>query len=463
MRASVSVLFIALLSGALAACSSSSAPTCSFDDPPTLQQSAWPKFRHDRQNTGTVVNANVASNPGALRWVFPTLSEAPRGAFTASPVVNNGDALIYIGSIDGTEYAINVADGTQDHGFFLMTPLPIASTALLGLRDGKDAVFVAGGDGHLYAVDPTGTALVTNWPFSFNGYVSASPNLNLTDGTVYAGSLAGVLFAVCPNGIERFGVSTVGVQSSAAIGPDDTVYFGADDHQLRALLQDGTFRWTFATSTSASIVTAPVVEALASSAPGTPIPGAIPTPTPMTAAIYVADLSGTVFKVDSTGRPIAGFDFVGKHNGPVGRIRSSPALAGSTLYFGSDDGNLYAVDTGTGDINWNFQTGAEVVSSPAVATDPDGGAPIVVFGSNDGNVYFVQDNGTSPQGLLKFTIGAPVRSSPAIGTDGTVYVGADDGRVYAIGQPLSAPTPAGSATPQPTPTPTATPGQTPQV
>jgi outer membrane protein assembly factor BamB len=33
----------------------------------------------------------------------------------------------------------------------------------------------------------------------------------------------------------------------------------------------------------------------------------------------------------------------------------------------------------------------------------------------------------------EFSTGGYVRSSPAIGVDGTVYVGSDDARVYAIG------------------------------
>ena len=34
--------------------------------------------------------------------------------------------------------------------------------------------------------------------------------------------------------------------------------------------------------------------------------------------------------------------------------------------------------------------------------------------------------------LWEFETGFPVRSSPAIGSDGTVYVGSDDNKLYAI-------------------------------
>jgi outer membrane protein assembly factor BamB len=81
-------------------------------------------------------------------------------------------------------------------------------------------------------------------------------------------------------------------------------------------------------------------------------------------------------------------------------------------------------------VAWAFPTDGPIVSSPAVATG--GPEPVIVVGSNDGNVYFVLDDGATPTLMATFPIGAAVRSSPAIGADGTVYVGADDGRLYAI-------------------------------
>jgi outer membrane protein assembly factor BamB len=53
----------------------------------------------------------------------------------------------------------------------------------------------------------------------------------------------------------------------------------------------------------------------------------------------------------------------------------------------------------------------------------------VVVGSFDHNIYCL-----SPEGKLKWkiTTGDRVLGIPAIGGDGTVYVGSDDGRFYAI-------------------------------
>ena len=65
---------------------------------------------------------------------------------------------------------------------------------------------------------------------------------------------------------------------------------------------------------------------------------------------------------------------------PTGdRIISSPVFQDSVLYFGGDDGNIYAVDTQTGRQIWKRTTGGPVPSTPAVANGT------VFVGSYDGD------------------------------------------------------------------------------
>jgi PGF-CTERM protein len=49
---------------------------------------------------------------------------------------------------------------------------------------------------------------------------------------------------------------------------------------------------------------------------------------------------------------------------------------GPTVYFGSWDDNLYAVDAGTGSQQWTFETADYVDSSPTVVNDPESGDSI---------------------------------------------------------------------------------------
>jgi hypothetical protein len=53
----------------------------------------------------------------------------------------------------------------------------------------------------------------------------------------------------------------------------------------------------------------------------------------------------------------------------IGRMPSSPAVVDDTVFVGSLDGNLYALDTENGTEKWRFTIGDQIWSSPAVATD----------------------------------------------------------------------------------------------
>jgi glucose dehydrogenase len=128
-------------------------------------------------------------------------------------------------------------------------------------------------------------------------------------------------------------------------------------------------------------------------------------------------------------------------------VKSSPAVENGVVYFGSYSGRFYAVDAVSGKLKWKFQTEGEKRlegkhlngSEPAAETMPDpfdfylsspvlwGGA--VYFGSGDGNVYAL-DVAT---GTLKwkFHTGDVVHASPAI-SDGTLFIGSWDSYFYAL-------------------------------
>ena len=103
-------------------------------------------------------------------------------------------------------------------------------------------------------------------------------------------------------------------------------------------------------------------------------------------------------------------------------VDTRPAVAGGTVYAGSDDGTVYALDTATGGLRWAYTAG-DSVSDPAVA----GGT--VYVGSLDFKVYALD----AATGALRwaYTTGSYVLSSPAV-AGGTVYVGSDYGKVYAL-------------------------------
>lgn len=75
-------------------------------------------------------------------------------------------------------------------------------------------------------------------------------------------------------------------------------------------------------------------------------------------------------------------------------------------------------------LEWNASVGGVIFSSPAIASDGT-----VYVGSNDNKLHAFNSNGTNK---WTFTTGNWVDSTPAIGPDGTVYVGSWDNKLYAI-------------------------------
>jgi surface protein len=110
----------------------------------------------------------------------------------------------------------------------------------------------------------------------------------------------------------------------------------------------------------------------------------------------------------------------------AGEYRSSPAIGfDGTVYVGSDDSRLYALDGNTGNKKWEFVAGGSILSTPAVGVDGT-----IYVGSDDNKLYALSDqNGTKK---WEFVTGDKVRSSPAIGIDGTIYFGSYDDKLYAL-------------------------------
>ena len=125
-----------------------------------------------------------------------------------------------------------------------------------------------------------------------------------------------------------------------------------------------------------------------------------------------------------------------------GPIWGTPAISEGTVYFGSDDHNLYAVEAQSGLLKWKFTTQGIVRSRPAIA---DGK---VYLASDDGYLYAIDtqdgkqiwrtDIGNAMPRDQREHLGTSrptdydyLQSSPAVAY-GQVYVGSLDGNVYAL-------------------------------
>jgi outer membrane protein assembly factor BamB len=169
--------------------------------------------------------------------------------------------------------------------------------------------------------------------------------------------------------------------------------------------------------------------------------GVISTPAISDGTIYFGSNDHNLYALDSANGALR-WKFTTK-----GRITSSPAVADGRVYFESYDSNFYALDAKSGHLVWKFATAGERRFSgrhlhgaePAAEVMPDPfdfflssasiAAGLVYFGSGDGNVYALD----SASGALrwKFLTGNVVHASPAV-ANGTVYVGSWDSYFYAL-------------------------------
>ena len=226
------------------------------------------------------------------------------------------------------------------------------------------------------------------------------------------------------------------VTASPGVGPDGTVYVTSYDHAVYALDgATGAKKWQFLTGDLVST---------------TPAVGA-------NGLVYVGGYDKTLYALDTSGlkkwefktgrgrlQPHArpgrhGLRRVGQGLRPgrrdgQGCAGPSPTTSSATtrplldaksgtLYVGAHDGTVYALDAATGAKRWQYATGNSVESAPALGAD--------------GTLYVGADKLYAlwaASGRVRWTFGSGAHnwSGAAVGADGTVYAGCANGSVYAV-------------------------------
>jgi outer membrane protein assembly factor BamB len=123
-------------------------------------------------------------------------------------------------------------------------------------------------------------------------------------------------------------------------------------------------------------------------------------------------------------------------------IRSSPVidLAKNAIYFGADDGNLYAIPLISAEqprrAKWVFSPDPDPAKRRPMRTTPviDEARNRVYIGADDGKLYAVdRDTGQSVEGFTPDPRAAPIRVPPVLDQPrSTLYVAADDQQVLAL-------------------------------
>lgn len=371
-----------------------------------LDNSPWQMFRGDPRHTGRSPY-DTSHVDGMVKWSFET------GAGIESSPAIGSDGTIYIGSHDSKLYAIN-PDGTEKWHFIAGDPVynevwdvwkGILSSPAIG-SDG--AIYITSLSDKLYAVNPDGTE---KWSVPIDVTVDSwsSPTIGL-DGTIYVGSSRGStgpgkVYAINPDGTEKWQFQAESdVFPSPTIGTDGTIYIGCGSSgPLYALNPDGTLKWRFQTGLHIESTAAIGADGI----------------------IYVASWDNNVYAINPDGTEKWRFVTLGYG------IASSPAIASDgTIYVSANDQNLYALNP-DGTKKWNLLLGGgvETTSSPAIGSD--GTIYVgVSWESNDKPTFYA----INPDGTVKWSTQiSGISSSPAIGSNETIYVGSWDRKLHAIG------------------------------
>jgi outer membrane protein assembly factor BamB len=171
--------------------------------------------------------------------------------------------------------------------------------------------------GFARGVAPTGAEPTIEWTFDTDGAVWASPVV--VDGTVYIGSTDGSLYAIDgESGDELWATPTEDRIEGSPAHADGTVYAGSYDRRVHAIdAATGDRRWK-------------------------------------------RDLDGLI-RGSPTVKDDAVVIGVGCHNLACAEYAAETDL--------STNGWVYSLDVASGETNWRYEVGDEVVSSPAVVGD----------------------------------------------------------------------------------------------
>ncbi|MDB5070549.1 MAG: Pyrrolo-quinoline quinone [Candidatus Eremiobacteraeota bacterium] len=304
---------------------------------------------------------------GSEKW-----SRALGSPVSSTPAI--ADGVVFVQTHAGRVVALHARSGapmwSHDGGKAVALPWGHESGDLYASSPTLAAgmLLIGGGDGALYALDAKSGR--ERWHLTTRGRVRSSPAVHAGrvfvgsfDGDVYAADLAsGKLvwrFETEGHSLDsgKFGYDRRSVQSSPAVA-NGIVAFGSRDGHFYGLDEaTGAQRWRLH-DTVWWINASPAMQdgrAYASSSDGR----------------YVEAVDA------ASGKPVWTFDAQSNFFG-------SPSIAGDVVFDGDFAGRLHAIDKSTGKELWRFGADrSRIVSTPVIADDR------VYFGADDGSVFAI--------------------------------------------------------------------------
>ncbi|MFA5944707.1 MAG: PQQ-binding-like beta-propeller repeat protein [Candidatus Thermoplasmatota archaeon] len=375
----------------------------------------WTSFHGDDKKTGfqsgtdyqvykdvwwnVKVNSTIESSPVVSAGIvviggwdkvvraFDAASGAPKWTYTmtdkivGSPAISSG--RVYAVDVKGALVSLDLLSGKK-----YAEAAVGATLASVTAHEGKLFIGTEAGEMKAFDVESSDSVITLLWTFALASFKPDS----------------GTVACVHPKGQIR----------AAAAVHGGLVYFGAMNNYVYAINEEGesddTTRAQWFNLTGDIILTAPSIDSTNNN-------------------VYFASYDGKVRSFSIT-RPNPA-TCVAANRLPVwtysapsnAQIRSSPAVDGTRIYFGTNSGHVIAISTSGAEL-WTRGTGNIVVSSPAVSNG------VVVVGSDDKNVYWL--SATNGSVLRQFASESVLKSSPAL--DGArAFVASFDGTIYMFG------------------------------
>jgi len=372
----------------------------------------WPQFRHDPGRTG------VADGPGPTQFA-PLWTTQLQDPIHASAAVLGG--ALYVADTSGVVYGVDAETGQVRWS----TPLPDSVTSSPAVAG--PVVVIGCVDRFIYGLNAGTGALL--WRLRTGRSVVSSPAVvdgafvcGSTDGSVYAGSLA--------DGKELWRTEPGGEVQGAPAVLADRVYYGDMGGKVHCVrLADGQPLWREPYQAQgpilAGVVATPEAVVAASLAPTQLQP-------PNTRVIHVL--------APDTGQLLWAADPVNVWAAERGEEAPSapilPTLFGGGVHFPFYVGYSNAQQVW---VSAALATGARVAALPGPRPDqvwpmgdscPAVADGVLYFGDYGGHLGRINiADGFAP--LPWLDLGAKVSASPAI-SDGRLYVGAADGKLYCL-------------------------------
>jgi outer membrane protein assembly factor BamB len=356
--------------------------------PNGLAATGWPTLGGDLKHSGYSSRTGPGLTPAGGNWPFTTGDE-----ITSPPAVAE-DGTVYVGSLDGKMYAIN-PDGTPKWSYAVWYPIDRAGAAI----DGDGNVYFGSSSGMVYSLTASGAF---RWSYQIlGGGVFSTPTVTGTDLVLVTSHNRKIYALQASNGVKvwEFATSDL-VWASPALAEDGTVYITSADRSLYALNGlDGSLKWKYTTT-----------EVLR----GSPAIGADD-------MVYFMSTNGRVYAVRDMGERGDQMWYFWGDGGGYDSVAIGPS---DGLYVGA--GHFYRLSASNGNWQWDVTAGgaSQQWTAPLVTANN-----VVYAGADNGGFYRFS---TADGAATVAGTGGAIVGGPAIGPDGTVYVGSGDGKLYAF-------------------------------